>query len=151
MAGSKAKAANKLLNKAKNKSPRQSQRIARKQDAEEEASKRRRRHDRQSSSQKKASGEEGIERSRSRSNSGTRGSKVTSPERVVKDHTRKFEDQQLDLLLKLVFKKIHILEGNISNAENGVTRDLKHSTWQNIADQVNRLVVYSYGYFSAYS
>ena len=117
--GSKSNAAKKLLKKAKNKSPRQSQRIASKQDVVDEKEKCARRQERHRSSGKNVS----------------KGQKVPArgAERIVKDRSRKFEDSQLDLLLTLVFKKVHILEGNISNSENGITRELKHKMWESIA------------------
>ena len=52
--------------------------------------------------------------------------------------SKKFRDKELQVLLDMCFKYYGVIEGNLSNASNGLTKEKKDKTWKYICDHVNR-------------
>ena len=58
-----------------------------------------------------------------------------------RQRTGKYKDAELTSLLDLCFKFYPVIEGNISNAAGGLSKEKKDRTWKHITNQVNRYVL----------
>ena len=52
----------------------------------------------------------------------------------------KFREKELTVLLKMCFKYYKIIEGNLSSAPDGLSKEKKDETWKLITEHVNRFV-----------
>ena len=66
------------------------------------------------------------------------GDKGKSGEAGKNSKSKKFRDPELSLLLQLCFKYYGIIEGNLSSADSGLTREKKDDTWKFITQHINR-------------
>ena len=69
-------------------------------------------------------------------------SQVGSSAKAKGSKGKKYKTEEMKQLLSMCFKYYSIIEGNISNAEGGLTKAKKEQTWQMITDQLNRLEIF---------
>ena len=67
---------------------------------------------------------------------------IVSKDMRGKQRTGKYKDAELTSLLDLCFKFYPVIEGNISNAAGGLSKEKKDRTRKHITDQINRYILF---------